>query len=511
MATAEDRRYIKLWQDYLQNNKKSTPIDINETPAQKKKRIERLEKNPEEWKKYYFPHYCTSESADFHKRFFKRVLKNGEWFEVISWARELAKTSTVMMVVMYVILVLKTKKKVLLVSNNLDNARRLLLPYKATLEANNRLINDYGEQVKLGSWEATEFVTKHGVSFRAIGAQQSPRGTRNDADRPDIILIDDIDTDEECRNAGRIKDKVKWINEALLPTRAISKDLLVLVCGNIIAKYCCVTEMAKKADHHDIVNIRDKHGKSTWKEKNTEEMIDRVLEMISWAAGQKEYFNNPISEGDIFEEITYGKCPPIHTCDTVLVYADPSTSNRDRAKGKKQASHKSVGIIGSKGRKIYLYKVWLQQTSNAKFVEWLYEAFFWLKEKKVDTFRIWIENNTLQNPHYEQVLLPLIYSVSKNKRVTIPITPDTRKKPEKFTRIEGTLEPLNRLGNLIFNTQEQEDPHMKRMDEQMLGVSETATVMDGPDMLEGGAWKIIDINVSKETEYAYEQRESRKY
>lgn len=79
-----------------------------------------------------------------------------------------------------------------------------------------------------------------------MGAGQSPRGTRNEAIRPDVILIDDIDTDEECRNKQRIKDKMKWIEEALYGTRSISNPLLWLVCGNIIAKYCCVSEMAKK-------------------------------------------------------------------------------------------------------------------------------------------------------------------------------------------------------------------------------------------------------------------------
>ncbi|MGJ5643215.1 hypothetical protein [Formosa sp. S-31] len=509
MSKAEDKKFLKLWQQYRENTSKATPIDLTETPAQKKKRMEYLEANPEEWKKYYFPHYCTSESAKFHRDFFKRVLKNAEWYEVISWARELAKSVSVMLAVLFLVLTGK-KRNTLLVSNSFENAKRLLLPYKSELESNNRIINDYGDQESLGNWEAHEFITKKGASFRALGAGQSPRGTRNDAVRPDVILVDDIDTDEECRNPQRIKDKMNWIEDALYPTRSTSNPLLWIAAGNIISKYCCITEMAKKADHHDIVNIRDKDGKSTWPAKNTETLIDRVLSKISWRASQKEYFNNPISLGDTFKEITYDKCPPLKYCDEVIIYADPSTSNKDRGTNK-QASYKSVGVIGRKGRKYYLYKIWLKQTSNAKFVNWLYEAYLYCKEKGVDTLRVMIENNSLQNPHYEQVLLPLIYQKAATYGFTLPVRPDTRKKPDKFFRIEGTLEPLNDHGNLIFNTAEKKDPNMLKMEDQMLGVSEKATVMDGPDMLEGGVWQLQNRQSKKQTSYAYGQRESRHY
>ena len=72
----------------------------------------------------------------------------------------------------------------LMVSNSYDNACRLLLPFQLQLEKNARIINDYGDQVNPGNWETGQFVAKCGCSFRAIGAGQSPRGTRNEAKRP---------------------------------------------------------------------------------------------------------------------------------------------------------------------------------------------------------------------------------------------------------------------------------------------------------------------------------------
>lgn len=506
MTKAEQRKYLALWKQYRDNAAKATPVNLSETPAEKLKRIAVLEKDHEAWFQYYFPHYYTSEPADFHKRATNRIMKNPEYFEVRSWSRELAKSARTMMEVLKLTLT-GQKKTILLVSDSEDNAKRLLLPYKALLETNNRIINDYGVQQSIGKWEAGEFTTTKGVSFRALGAGQNPRGTRNDAKRPDVILVDDIDTDELCRNPDRVKERVKWIFEALYATRSISSPLLWIACGNIIAKYCCITEMGKKADKHEIINIRDENGKSTWPQKNTEEHIDRTLSVQPWSAQQKEYFNNPISEGDIFKSITYGKCPRLASCDQVIVYADPATSNR----AGKQASYKAVVVVGSKGRKRYLYKVWLDQVGNSTFVDWLYEAYLYLREKKVDTKRVHIENNSLQDPFYQQVLLPLIYQQANTYGFTLPITEDKRKKGDKFDRIEGTLEPLNRLGNLIFNQAEKEEPNMKRMHDQMIGVSVKAKIMDGPDALEGACWLIQNRTVQRQMSYAFGAIDNRKF
>lgn len=506
MAVQTDKAYLKSWAEFRDNIRKATPIDLTENSVDQLKRIKHLEAHPEEWFKYYFPNFYTSEPAPFHIKATKRVLSNMEWFEVRSWARELSKSGRTMMEVLYLSMTGK-KKNWLLSSSTYDNACRLLLPYKSILESNNRIINDYGEQQSLGSWEAGEFVTRKGVSFRALGKGQSPRGTRKDEYRPDGLLIDDFDTDEECRNPDRIKASIKWLEEALIPTRSISNSLLIIVCGNIIAKFCCVTELAKKADHHDIINIRDKEGKSTWPNKNTEAAIDRVLNTISFNAAQKEYFNNPISEGDIFKELTYGKCPPLSYCEDVVVYADPSTSNKDKG----NASTKAIAIIGYRQQKYYVYKMWVDQMSNSKFVDCLYEAYKHLTVNKVDTKRIYIENNSLQDPFYEQVLLPLIYQRSRENGFAIPITPDSRRKPDKFFRIEGTLEPHNRLGNLIFNADQKEEPNMVRAHDQMLAVSPTTKIMDAPDAIEGACWLIQNRVVKKNSTYSSGQRSSRKY
>ena len=500
-----DNDYWKEWEKLGENIRNATPIDLNESVVDKAKRIAYLEKNDEEWFKYYFVNFYSSEPADFHIKATKRIMNNPEWYEVRAWSRENSKSGRTMMEFLKLCLTGQLKN-VLLISNSFDNAKRLLLPYKVILEANNRIINDYGKQVKIGSWEAHEFTSLKGFSFRALGAGQSPRGTRQNEYRPDGIIFDDIDTDEECRNADIIKQKIDWIEQAVIPTRSVSGNLRIVVCGNLIANYCCVSEMAKKADCFDVVNIVDKDGNPTWK-RNSIEKINRIKGMVSYNSFQKEYMNNPIIEGTTFKELIWDNCPPLNTCDAIVTYADPATSEK-RTKG---ASTKVVVVIGVKDLKYYVYLCFCDNASNSDFVDWLFEANTYLIKNKVDTHRIYIENNSLQAPFYTQVLWPLILKIEREKNINLNVVPDTRKKPDKFERIEGTLEPKNRIGRLIFNKKQESNPHMIRASQQMLGVSPNCKTMDAPDAIEGGVWILERREVKSKGTYRVGKRVNQKY
>lgn len=507
VLSRKDKSKLQSWETFKTNQYRATPVDLNENASQRLKRIEKLEKNPEQWFKYYFPNFYTHEPAPFHIKATKRVLENPEWYEVRSWSRELSKSGRTMMEVLYLTLTGK-KKTVLLVSATYDDAVRLLKPYKTILEVNDRIKNDYGQQQGLSGWEAGEFTTQKGVSFRALGAGQSPRGTRNDAARPDLILIDDIDTDVDCRNTETIKNKYEWIEQALFPTRSISVPLLIIACGNVIAKYCCITEMGKKANVWEIINIRDKHGKSTWPQKNTEELIDIALRTMTSSSIQKEYYNNPIRIGKIFSQVPWAKCPPLHQCEHVLVYSDPATSNKDN----KASSRKFTGVIGYKSGSFYLYKCWLDNMNQRTFVTNLYAADAYCKTHKVSTFKNWIENNSLQDPFYEQVIKPLIKEVGKQlNRVPLFMSLDKRNKGDKFQRIEGTLEPIFKEGALFFNEDEKDNPHMERMADEFVGVDPNSKMMDGPDGLEGGVWIIKNIASKQNSDYFVGHINNRKY
>ncbi len=489
MGILNDKAASFDWNKFRESIRKSTPVNRTEKAADKKKRIADLENDPQAWKQYYFPKYFKSKSPKFHLTASIRLLKNFEknkhWYEVRHWARGLSKTTTCMFDVLFLMMTGKLKN-IILTSSTYDAAENFLNKYQVQLDSNQRLINDYGKQELSGSWSAGDFTTKQGVRMKALGAGNAPRGNGNEEIRPDCIIVDDFDTDEECRNLDIIQKKWDWFEKALFFTVDTAQPYLIIWNGNIIAEDCCVVRAGKIADYTEIINIRDDSGKSVWPEKNSEEDIDYQISKVSYAASQQEMFNNPVREGQTFKEITWGKCPPLKQLPFIISYADPATSNKSKPTGssKAQNSCKVVALVGYHKGKYYLYKCYNDNTTNSDFIDWMY---FMRNYVKSDTpLYTYIENNSLQDPFYEQVLKPLIFSKKDKFGTALNIWPDTQRKQEKWFRIEANLEPLFREGTFVFNIDEQNDPHMKRMAAQFLTANIRSKTLDGPDACEGG-------------------------
>lgn len=492
-ANKTDRQALLDWDELYQSIFKATiPRQFN-TPEEKAAYKRDLEKpgNQEKWFAEMFPNYYKSKAADFQRKSTKRLLGKKRHRQSRRWARGLSKSTRRMMEVLYKHFVEGYRLNLLLISKTEDNAARLLDPYRANLEANQRLIDLYGEQVKPGKWGAYEFITRKGASFRAVGVEQNPRGARLEELRVTCIIFDDADDDEVCRNIDRLNARWEWIEKAVLPTIDIAGDYLIFFDNNPIAEDCLVNRFAAYTEDDEIVPIIDADGNSTWPEKNSLEDIKLIRDSMSDYAFQGEYLCNPVRLGKVFDKLNWGKCPPLSRLKFVVVYSDPATSNRDKPTGKSTApnSTKASFAVGYLDGKFYVYNGRLDHMNNDDFIKGIYELNDYVAGKtSVYNF---IENNTLQDPFFEQVLKPSIHRIAKEqKRAVLSISGDDRKKPDKFFRIEATLQPLNKSGQLILNEDEKANPHMQRLESQFLSVSPNSRTMDGPDDIEGAVWLI---------------------
>lgn len=505
--TGKNRQLAEDWEEFLRTIRTHTAVDFTMSDAERAEKLRYLEARPLEWMRFMFYKFAKYEFAEFQKKAIRRIIghSDGNWYEVLSWARELAKSTIVMMIVLYLVIVRRNKRVIILASATSDAAVKLLGVYRAQIEANERLKYFYGD-LRGPKWTEDYFVLTNRASFMAMGWGQSPRGVKLDEVRPDLLLLDDYDTDEECRNIEVLNNKWQWFENALYFTRSISESLLTIWTGNIIARDCCVVRAGNKArelserpkplGHWDIINIRMvdvnrpdpladyQSGRSVWPEKNSEETVDEVLAQVSMASAQKECFNNPVVEGRYFNDIKWGECPPLHKLKYVVSYGDPAYSNKVSKKAA-QNSFKANVLLGLHEGTLYVYTCYLQHVTNDEFVNWYYYLREYVRERS--QLRCFIENNTLQDPFYEQVFKPIFLQKGKERGFYINISPDERKKPEKFASIEGNLEPVHRAGRLVFNIREKDNPHMLRLQEQFnLFDDGLPAPADGPDAVEGG-------------------------
>ncbi len=491
-----DRDALKDWEALKASIYNDTPIDESMSPAEIEKHRLYLEARPIEWMQFFFPKYAKYPFAPFQKKAIFRIINNPEWYEVLSWSRELAKSTITMFAVMYLVLTGK-KSTVMLASATQKAAARLLAPYRANLESNRRIIQYYGEQMSVGEWSELEFKTRQGAAFYGVGAGDAPRGARNEAVRPDVLLVDDFDTDEECRNPDVLDNKWSWWEHALYPTRSTSEPLLVVFCGNIIAEDCCIVRAGAMADHWDVVNIRDAQGRSTWPEKNTEELIDRALSKISTQAQQAEYFNNPVVEGKIFGPRKWAKIPALRRFPFLCIYADPTQSEAKGTAKNKQGSLKAVWLLGKLDRVLYVIKGFLGKMTTEEFVSHFFSLYLYARAGGCRAIYAVQENNSLQDPFFQQVFKKAFARKAKETGINLSVIPDEKKKTDKAVRIEANLEPLHREGLLVLNEAEKNDPHMKLLDEEFKFFTMALKFhADGVDCVEGGN-RFIDDKIGE--------------
>ena len=160
-----------------------------------------------------------------------------------------------------------------IVGKSEDNAKTLLGDIQAELQFNQRYIADYGEQYNAGNWQDGQFVTQDETAFFALGRGQSPRGLRYRENRPDYIVIDDLDDDELCQNDSRVRKMTDWVKEALFGTLGAQGGRFIMV-GNLISKCSVLAEICKAGGVHvSQVNVYDKNGNPSWPELWTPERI----------------------------------------------------------------------------------------------------------------------------------------------------------------------------------------------------------------------------------------------
>lgn len=502
MAQKVNKQLLQYWQERVRWVM-SADFALPESNEARQTRIERAQRDYAYFVKTYFPHLATKACGKFHLDAAKYLKQNPDTRAVFEWARAHAKSSHLSLLIplWLKIQVPRQLHVMVLVSKSQDAAIRLLADVQAELEFNEAYRKDFGEQVKVGSWSDGQFRTADGCMFVALGRGQSPRGLKDRAKRPDYIVIDDIDDDEMVRNPRRVKEAVEWCLTALAGTMSMGRGRFVLV-GNRIAKNSVLSKIAERPNvYHTKVNALNKAGNPSWPENYTPAEIQKLREFVGERNFQKEYMNNPITEGSVFAEkhIRYGKMLDLKFYKTLICYTDPSFKNSTTA------DYKATMLVGkTPDGYFHVLKAFADQCSVSVMVDWHYLVMDWVNGRVPVMY--YMEANFLQD-----LLLDEFTKVGKITGLHIPIRGDARKKEDKFARIEA-MQPLFERGLILLNEREKESAGMKILAEQLLMFEKGSKANDdAPDALEGAIWMLSRRARSSNTQYRSGRRPSRSY
>ncbi|MBK8847292.1 MAG: phage terminase large subunit [Bacteroidetes bacterium] len=474
------KQSLTRWQMHCTKVQQQTVVDGFENEMSKAERIERAKNDYQFFVEYYFPHYAKNKCGQFQIDAANEVANNKKLRALFEWARGHAKSTHFDLMIPLWLKVKGELNVMILVGKSEDNAKTLLGDLQAELQYNQRYIHDYGEQINVGSWEDGKFITKDAKAFFALGRGQSPRGLRFREHRPDYLVVDDLDDDELVQNENRVTKMLDWILEALFNTMDMGKGRFVFV-GNRISKNSVLAHFAQVPGiFHTVVNALDENGNPTWHEKYTKEDIQQVIDTIGVRRSQKEFFNNPITDGAVFKlkDIRYKKIDPLASYRYLVSYTDPSF------KSGAKSDYKATVLIGkNKTGEFHLLKSFVAQTTVREMVRWHYA----LQENYgiATPIYFYMESNFLQD-----ILFDEFTKMGNESGKQIPIKGDTRNKPDKFQRIES-MQPLFERGMIFFNEDEKENPGTKKLIEQLLMFEKGSRYHDdGPDAIEGAIWML---------------------
>ncbi len=392
-STTMDNKWQKLLADYdihCQRIVKSTVVDIQESAEEKRKRIAKNEKTYISWFEYYFPHYAKKKSAWFHKELANRIIKKKKIRLLAELFRSAGKSVHIDMgIALYLYLVLGELHFMLLIGETDIKAKKLLSDIQAELEYNQRLMNDYGRKMKKGDWADGNFYTTDGIRFMALGFGMSPRGLREGHQRPDYIVVDDVDTKQHVNNSRIMAEAVEYIVEEVegcFDTDSDDHAIERLIYSNNNFHKNSITNRLKAEYQKNIDTDKLEGSKSdyeifsvaavkslvtfepNWPEKTNAEFWRKKFRRNS-RAFMRNYMHIHVSDGKIFknEQMQWKAMLPLHEYDALIFIGDLSYKDK--------GDFKALFLIGRKGKEYHIIHSFVRQTSRQQAAKWLYDLY----------------------------------------------------------------------------------------------------------------------------------------
>ncbi len=495
--------YVR-WQTHQKELHAYLTTPAGELPADRDARVTRARKDYAYFVSTYFPHLARKACGKFQLDAAEYIRRNPNARCVFEWARGHAKSTHISLMIPLWLKIQENRSPMVMIlaSKSEDAADRLLSELQGELQYNRLFISDYGKQVKEGSWQEGEFHTADGDMFISYGRGQSPRGIKERGHRPNYIVIDDIDDDEMVRNDKRVNLALEWCLTALLGTMEMGRGRFTMV-GNRIAKNSVLAKMAERPHfHHTVVNALDRKGRPSWPENYTLDEIQALREVMGERNFQKEYMNNPITEGAVFraEWMRYAPVLKWRQYKALVCYTDPSF------KASTQNDYKATILVGlTKTGEYHVLKAFADQTTVSDMIAWHYQISMEADRQGV-VVPFYMESNFMQD-----LILDEFRKAGEDAGWQLPIRGDKRKKADKFSRIES-MQPLFERGLVVFNEAERTHPGMICLEEQLLMTEKgSRTHDDAPDALESAVWMLNHRERAGNSEITVIQRKNRKW
>lgn len=210
-------------------------------PAAREERRQKAQASFEFFCKTYFPHYVKPATGDavLHTYLYARlqeIVDNGIGdHDAIAAPRGNAKSTLVTQLFVLWCAITARKRYPVIIMDALDQSLPMLEAIKAELDSNPRLSMDFPEATGQGRvWQVGVIVTRNDAKIQVFGAGKRMRGLRHGPHRPDLVVGDDLENDENVRSPEQ-RDKLQsWLTKTVLSLGPADDSMDVIIIGTIL-------------------------------------------------------------------------------------------------------------------------------------------------------------------------------------------------------------------------------------------------------------------------------------
>lgn len=315
----------------------------------------------------YFYRYMLYQTADFHKEIFNILEDETIKLAVICAFRGSAKSTIVTTAyVLWSILGVQQRKFIVICAQTEQKARQHLQNIKLELTTNALLKKDLGpfeeEHNSLGNATAI-IIKKLNVKIMISSVEQSIRGMRHRENRPDLVILDDIEDINSVKTREGRDKAFNWLTGDVIP--AGDKRTRYIAVGNLLHDDSVLKRLQKKIESKEMTHlyavyreypIIDDQGNALWPGKypTPEDIEMERQKTMNDTAWYREYLLKIISTEEQIVKPEwiqfYSKLPQGGLC-RILIGIDLAISERDSA----DFTAMVVGYVYGVGKNMRIY------------------------------------------------------------------------------------------------------------------------------------------------------------
>ena len=137
----------------------------------------------------------------------------------------------------------------IILSDSSDQAEGFLTDIKTELEENGNILEDFGN-LKGKVWKSGVILTSTDIKLEAIGSGKKIRGRRHRNWRPDLIVLDDIENDENVNTPDQRKKLENWFYKAVSKAGDTYTDIVYI--GTILHYDSLLSKVLKNPEYHCV-------------------------------------------------------------------------------------------------------------------------------------------------------------------------------------------------------------------------------------------------------------------